>query len=258
MNYNNGCHCIPIKLIVDHFPFIALDKDDNITLYMSYTGTNIITSVKMVNSYHMLDSMEKNKFATVGHEYLINHPIRTVLPIKSNVMDYAIPHYSDIITHLIITFHDRHNKLYTGDIEGSLRVDNKNRGCINKYQNICSYTNLDLTYKKGYWLIPFLLNYDTVQPSGRLNVKDANLSIKLDSMPEDIIDGHINITTFHYNVFRILEKIPVIAYNIENCTRIDYCKGIDSNNIEDNYESYIEDNNDSDMGDYDSDMEISI
>ena len=249
--YNNGIQCIPVKLPIEHFPLVALNDDYEIKIHAAYDGKINIESIRMIATFYMLDMEERNRYIQFGHEYLIHSPIRTIRSIN-NSLEFKIPHYSDIITHVVISFHNQKKDLYTdGKIKGSLCLDGFVRDEFDDLTNMHTYSKLGLNYKKGYYLISYQINYNSFQPSGRMNVKDLELSIKLKNLPYELKGGSVQITTFHYNVFRILNQMCGIAFPIEN---LHLATSINLDDIDDDEDKSLS----KDDEEYDSELEVTI
>ena len=222
---NNNIYCTPIKIPVKYLPLIVLGYNFSIKIHAIFENSDIISDVKLCIDFHMLAAQEKSRFLSFNHEYLIHYPIRTEFCIDNDT-EFKIPYHSRNMTHLILSLYKENGDIFTEDIDGHVLLDGMQNSSINSYRNIAAYHKLNITYKKGYWLIPFCMDYDFAQPSGFLKVNNLDVSLKLNDIPGSLSNGILKVTGFYYNVFRIMDKHSGIGFPIHNCDKIDFDKNV--------------------------------
>jgi len=214
-------------------PLIALEES-NICLKIKLNeSSSHLQNIKLLVNAIYLGDIEKNKFRTSVHEYLITQWGMNYL--KVNVPDILIKNGNETIIKnikipissfllgisqlfVLITSRDIN---YEFDIDGCVFSDNKPIAFIDKNINMHNYKKYKQTRQKNLYPIPFCYSPDSceLQPTGYFGIHKKELSIKLklkislSNIPEDI---KIQIWGPRFNILRIINGTCNTAYAINN------------------------------------------
>jgi hypothetical protein len=200
--------------------------------YFKYNKPSIVSSYILAN-YIYLDQIERNKFYTSEHEYLIQL-VKTIpeqIAYTPNI-SYKIPFYNSlkfIVWRVIPVSNQKNNRGFQyKNLTSNKSLINSNLLVLNsvncmELNSIEYYTSLPmfqyklLKYAPGIYMYSFSLKPNEIQPSGSLNFSHIDNSYILLHLNKDISYQNpyaIQAFSLQYNILRISHGLGAVVFDI--------------------------------------------
>lgn len=199
--------------------------------YFKYNKPSLVNSYILVN-YIYLDQIERNKFYTSEHEYLVQlvQTIPEHIAYTQNI-SYKIPFYnpSKFILWRIIPISNRKNNciFQYKNLISSRPLINKNLIVLNsinstELNSIEYYTTLPMFQYKmlknatGIYIYSFSIKPTDIQPTGSLNFSHIDNSYILMQLDKDVTYQNpysIKAFSLYYNILRINHGIGSLVFD---------------------------------------------